>query len=106
MVPDGMLRKSLGFFFAEDFTVFGVFWRDFCFVYFLGSSYRSFTEQYAFDRGGSWFIYHSRYESCFGCVCSFKHDWQLCVVDPASLPIDFGLYRREPGVAQDCFMFA
>ncbi len=44
MVPNGVFWKSLGFFLAEDFTMFGVFWRDFWIVRFLDGAYSGFAE--------------------------------------------------------------
>jgi len=70
-----MFWKSLGFFFAEDFTMLGIFWRDFWVICFLSGSYGGSAEQYAFDWGYSWFVYRSWHELCFGRVACFKYDW-------------------------------
>ena len=48
MVPDGVFWESLRLFFTEDFTMFGIFWRDFWVVRFLDGPYGSSAEQYVF----------------------------------------------------------
>ncbi len=55
---------------------------------------------------GPWFINGSWYETHFCCIQGFEYNWQLCVIDPTSSPVNFGLYCSEPWVAQDCFVFS
>ncbi len=69
-----MFRESLGFFFAKDFTVFGVFFQDFCFVDFVGSSYGRFTKQESIKIEGARSVNGSWQELCFCCIRRFEYD--------------------------------
>src|SRR6266446_4579477 len=101
-----MLREPLGLFFAEYLAVFGVFRRDFCFVCFLCGSYCCLAQQDLIGVNDSWFIDGSWQESSLCCICGFKYDGQLCMVDPSSSPIDLWLYCGEPRVTYDRLVFS
>src|SRR5712691_3948388 len=99
MVPYCVLWKSLGFFFAKNFSVSFVFFRDVdCFVR-GGGSDGNLSQEVSVFVEGLWLVRCSRHEASLFGIRGSKYNREVSVVYPSFAPVDFRLRRREPGVS-------
>ena len=113
MIPDSWAGESLGFFFAEDFPVSLVFFRQFRFhFFFLFCKLGSFGLSGPCREGYIGHVYYmvwgltgnislSGDEAGFIHILSTENDGELFCGYPSPGPVDVGLHRSEPRVPQD-----
>src|SRR5216684_816200 len=107
MVPDGVFGQSLRFFFAEYFLMPLVFRGDASDGYCRDSLWMKDdpSEEVTVPLFLSGDVLLSGCEDSPFCVIGSEYYWELCVVNPSTLPVYLGLCSGKPRIPEDGFLF-